>query len=193
MWKTIQQRLESSDSYISLVLGLAVLFVVGILVFNYTRKGSVTPATNTQTETQNQNAGTPNSDKYTVKEGDTLWSIAEARYKSGYNWVTIQGANNLEQPGMIEVGQVLVLPSAAPILVDNGGTMVGQTLSSATDTPSQPTVAPASGTYTVQHGDTLWSIAEARYKDGYKWTNIAQANNLGNPSLIHAGNVLTLP
>ena len=48
-------------------------------------------------------------------------------------------------------------------------------------------------TYTVQHGDNLWDIAVAAYGDGYRWTDIAEANDLVNPGVIHAGNVFTLP
>lgn len=48
-------------------------------------------------------------------------------------------------------------------------------------------------TYTVERGDTLWAIAERFYNDGTRWVEIAQANNLTNPSLIHTGNVLIIP
>src|SRR3990167_4785709 len=47
--------------------------------------------------------------------------------------------------------------------------------------------------YTVSKGDHLWKIAVAVYKDGYKWVNIASANNLKNPDLIIPGQRLTLP
>ena len=48
-------------------------------------------------------------------------------------------------------------------------------------------------TYTVVRGDNLWNIAVRAYGDGFKWTEIAKANNLANPSLIHSGNVFKLP
>lgn len=47
--------------------------------------------------------------------------------------------------------------------------------------------------YIVVHGDNLWTIAERAYGDGYKWVDIAEANNLDNPDIIHAGNEFTLP
>ena len=54
---------------------------------------------------------------YTVKRGDTLWEIAEARYGSGFEWDKILSANQGSigflpngSQALIEVGQVLVLP-----------------------------------------------------------------------------------
>jgi len=51
----------------------------------------------------------------------------------------------------------------------------------------------ASDTYVVAKGDTLWGIANKVYGDGSRWVEIAQANSLTNPQLIHAGDVLKLP
>ena len=47
--------------------------------------------------------------------------------------------------------------------------------------------------YTVISGDNLWDIAVRAYGDGYRWVDIAEANNLANPDLIHRGNVFKLP
>ena len=62
----------------------------------------------------------PNSisgDSYTVKAGDTLWEIAEARYGTGFDWGKILEANKDKvgflpngSQALIEVGQTLVLP-----------------------------------------------------------------------------------
>lgn len=51
----------------------------------------------------------------------------------------------------------------------------------------------AGESYTVVRGDNLWDIAVRAYGSGYEWVNIAQANDLANPDIIHAGNVLVLP
>ncbi|MEA2020717.1 MAG: LysM peptidoglycan-binding domain-containing protein [Patescibacteria group bacterium] len=54
--------------------------------------------------------------------------------------------------------------------------------------------------YTVQAGDTLWEIAEARYGSGFEWTKIRDANSDqigtlpdGTQALIEVGQTLTLP
>lgn len=52
-------------------------------------------------------------------------------------------------------------------------------------------------TYTVVSGDCLWNIAKKFYGDGSKYTKIYEANKTmigtGNPNLIYAGQVLTIP
>lgn len=50
--------------------------------------------------------------------------------------------------------------------------------------------------YTVVNGDCLWNIAKKLYGDGSKYTVIYNANKSvigGNPNLIYAGQVLTIP
>ena len=47
--------------------------------------------------------------------------------------------------------------------------------------------------YTVQQGDTLSSIAQQAYGDSNQWEVISNANNITNPNLIYAGQVLYIP
>lgn len=53
----------------------------------------------------------------------------------------------------------------------------------------------ASCTYTVRSGDTLYSIARAKFGDAAKHREILAANqaSIKNPDLIRVGSVLTLP
>jgi nucleoid-associated protein YgaU len=51
-------------------------------------------------------------------------------------------------------------------------------------------------TYTVVKGDCLWNIAKKFYGSGAQYTKIYNANKSvigGNPNLIYAGQVLTIP
>lgn len=49
------------------------------------------------------------------------------------------------------------------------------------------------GSYTVDEGETLWSIAEKSYNDGYAWVDIAKANNLEEPYELEKGQKLVIP
>ena len=57
-------------------------------------------------------APAPVGQTYTVKAGDTLWSIAKRFYGSGFKWGDIYNANYdvIKNPRMIYVGQVLLIP-----------------------------------------------------------------------------------
>jgi nucleoid-associated protein YgaU len=56
-----------------------------------------------------------------------------------------------------------------------------------------PAPEPAVRTYTVVSGDTLSAIAQRFYGDGSEYQQIADANGIANPDLIHPGQVLTIP
>lgn len=47
-------------------------------------------------------------------------------------------------------------------------------------------------TYTVKSGDTLWAIAKKQLGDGSKYMELAKINNISNPNLIKAGQVIKL-
>lgn len=180
MWKELTKRFNSTESLVSLFLGLAVVLLLGSLVFNYVSQKAKTENTAASTEKPAGEAvSVPGT--YTVAEGDTLWSISEKHYQTGYNWVDIQKANNLTDADLIEAGQKLIVPTVTPIMP--------QGEISAANVAAQPTPAK----YTVVAGDDLWDISLKQYGTGYRWTDIAKANNLKNPNIIHSGNVLTLP
>ena len=64
----------------------------------------------------------------------------------------------------------------------------------AEEAPATPTRARSSGTkYKVKKGESLWSIAQAKYGNGNKWKTIAAANPGMNPDKIQAGQTITLP
>ncbi len=101
---------------------------------------------------------------HVVRRGDTLYSVAR-RYGTTVN--AIVQANGLPNSNRIYVGQRLVVPTS------------GTAQSVAT-----------SGSYVVQRGDTLSSIA---YRHGVSVQALASANNIYNPNLIHRGQRLVIP
>lgn len=163
-----------------MVLGALVIVIVGVLIVNYFKDKRAQTLSGISTQTQTQ----ANSREHTVVKGETLWSIAEDKYGSGYNWTDIKTANNLKTEN-IEVGQKLTLPDVA-------AKQPTSTTKVAAAKPATTTTI-ATSSYVVVHGDTLWDISVRAYGDGYKWVEIAKANNLKNPNIIHSGNILTLP
>ncbi|WDH76067.1 LysM peptidoglycan-binding domain-containing protein [Exiguobacterium marinum] len=101
---------------------------------------------------------------YTVKSGDTLYSIARTY---GVTVSALAAANKITNYGLIYVGQVLIIP----------GTTV---------TPPPSTT----GKYTVMSGDTLYKIATMYNTTVSK---IAAANNITNVNLISVGQMLIIP
>lgn len=183
-----------AESYVSLLMGVvvivvAVLFVVSLIRATHHIKDTSSVAigpTITPTATQAANQIAPRANVYVVQSGDDLWHISEKVYGSGYNWVDIAKANNLTDPGTIFSGNKLVLPDVKPTPVAVSPSPTKQ------DVEQQPTIIQGNS-YTVIAGDNLWDIAVRVYNNGYRWVDIAEANNLTNPGIIHSGNVLKLP
>ena len=212
---------QMSESYISIGLGVLVVVVVGVLLYNYftqRNQNQQTPSPTSQI-TQEATTSAVAGATYIVQPGDTLWSVSEKAYGTGFRWTEIAEANNLAEgaalisgqqlalpedvmpsastlaiasssPAASEVAQVLPSPSPSPVATP---VMSPSPVPSSTTTPTLPGAAISGTSYTVVHGDTLWSIACRAYNDCYAWTKIAQANKLVNPNMIHAGNVFTLP
>ncbi|MCL5439061.1 MAG: LysM peptidoglycan-binding domain-containing protein [Patescibacteria group bacterium] len=179
------------ESYVSLILGIVVVVTSLVLVVSFLKNRNQenvnkNPKTETSSDkTQATETVSENKNTYTVVNGDTLWSIAEKTYKSGYNWVDIAKANNLQDPNLIESGQKLTLPK----IQVSGETTIARN----NEANTTPTNKITDATYTVKKGDYLWEIAVRAYGDGYKWVDIAKANNLANPDIIHSDNVFKIP
>ncbi len=186
-----------SESYTSLMLGIAVVIFVAFFFVSFIRNR--TPETLSAVSTvkseiisqEMQKAKQNNQAAYTVVQGDTLWSIAENHYGSGYDWGEIAKVNNITDPSTLEAGAVLVFPKDdAKILATS---TVADSVVAQTADQQQTEGAITDKTYTVKPGDDLWDIAVRAYGDGYRWPDIAKANNLADPDLIFSGNVLTIP
>ena len=170
-----------------MVLGAIVLVVLGVIVVRYFQNldfGTINiPGEQEETQPTVKRGAGPVT--YIVGGGESLWRIAEKQYGSGYNWVDIARENNLSNPNLIDDGQELVIPDVEP-----------KELTTPTETPTvdQITANSISGaTYTVAAEDNLWRIAVRAYGDGYRWVDIAVANELVNPNIVHSGNVLSIP
>lgn len=179
----IETEVESNQSKISMVLGILIVIVVGVLIFNFFNRGKqeIGPA---QTTTIEQDVSPQNlPGKYTVKEEDTLFTIAQKYYQDGYKYTEIANANNLTNIDVIETGQVLEIPKLE--MEKEIGTGGGDT------TIWGPRLS--GDTYMVVEGDWLSKIAGRAYGDIYAYDKIANANNIPNPDHITPGMTLTIP
>lgn len=200
--KNVLKNLKLNESLLSMVLGALTILVVGVLVFNFYRQargpeitdvGESTEVTVGVTEKvgdvsiiekDGEKFAADLPDAYTVVAGDHLWSIAERHYGSGYNWVDIAELNELQDAGVLLVGQELKLPQVpvkqATVVNDPATTLkLGQTVIEGTE-------------YTVSAGDNLWDISVRAYQDGYRWVEIAESNSILNPDYIEVGQVIKL-
>lgn len=182
--KKALKKIKAAESTVSLVLGIIVVFIVGAILFNYFQKHTSQSSEQLDLSGISEEENPKTSEqKYVVVKGDTLWKISEKFYGTGYNWTDIAKENNLTSPGLIEAGQELVIPSVAPKnSAIKSSVKTASTVQTITDEQ-----------YTVVKGDTLWDISVKAYQDGYRWVEIAKANKLANPNLIHPGNVLIIP
>lgn len=184
---TNESRIRWGESYTSLILGIIVVIVGFVLIFTFIQHRNFNKTKDTSsTATNEQNKIMPQI--YTVKTGEDLWTISEKIYGSGYNWVDLANENKLSDPGIIYAGTKLVIPNVKKKIVQ-----IANADSQDNKSGSDNSTSITGSTYVIQSGDFLWDIAVKAYGDGYKWTEIAKANNLSNPDLIFSGNVLNIP
>ena len=59
--------------------------------------------------------------------------------------------------------------------------------------PVKSESAPKDIQYKIKWGDTLWDIADAYYKNPWKYKQIAKYNNIANPDKIVSGTIISIP
>lgn len=108
---------------------------------------------------------------YVVQPGDNLFRIG-LRY--GLTVDQLARANNITNPALIYVGQVLTIPAPGSGVPDG----------------SPPSTGTCATIYVVKPGDNLFRIA-LRY--GYSQYYLAQVNGIANPSLVYVGQQICIP
>lgn len=132
-----------------------------------------------------QAAAGPRTVEYVVQEDDSLWTIAAKWFGDATRWQEIADTNPAINPDRLRVGQKLQLPSHQP---DAGAVALNRAVAVA---------APAGiGYYTVRRGDTLSTIAQARYRSASRWREIYEANRAAigwDPDRLTVGMRLRMP
>jgi nucleoid-associated protein YgaU len=171
-------EVKLGESYTSLFLGIIVVIVVAVLIVSFIKHGKNIELTQSTSTVVENLLG--NQTSYIVKDGDSLWTIAEKVYGSGYNWINIVSANNIENPNILFVGTKLSLPNVKSIVTDKQ------------ENNSNDNSSIKNGNYIVKQGDCLWNIALRAYGDGYKWSDLAKNNNIKNPDFIYPGEIVKI-
>lgn len=205
----IQKLMQNTDSYKSLIYGIVTVVVLFIVIALGIRTLSQNQAEIDDQAAVSEDADDVLTKEYIVSEGETLWSIAEKSYNNGYAWEEIAKANNLSEPYALEKGQKLTIPRISPTEESEdmtqeesvptvAPTTAPTAVPSPTSVPTQQQDAASQGekitgtSYTIVEGDNLWTIAVRAYGDGYRWVELAKANDIQNPDLIYPGNSLKL-
>ena len=110
---------------------------------------------------------------YTVQRGESLAIIAA---KFNMNYIDLARMNGIANPDILHVGQVLQVPAPAGTPAPSPGGVAAP--------------APTTGSYTVQRGDSLSSIAQ---QFNINYFELAQLNGITNPDVLRVGQVLQVP
>lgn len=164
-------RTFASEDNISMLLGIVIVVLVGSLLFSYFKSVNKTGKINNQAVTT-ENVTLEDKAKnlptdYEVQAGDSLWSISERVYGTGYNWSEVYSQNKEvigTNPSVLKTGVKITLPKIEIKTVE----------------------------YTVAAGDSLWNIAVKTCNNGYLWPRIAADNKLANANLIQVGQVFKI-
>jgi nucleoid-associated protein YgaU len=131
---------------------------------------------------------------HTVREGDTLWAIAERYYGDGALYTRIEEANKgrMGKGGALYVGATLEIPGATTT----------PTRQAASSTAREPEKKPATKQPTardrfhvVKKGETLGDIAKEQLGSARRWPEIVKLNQsvIRDPDNVPAGVRLRLP
>jgi nucleoid-associated protein YgaU len=168
---------DKKEETISMLLGLVVVVIIISLIFNFVRRGKGNISLPGLSQ-QNGSVEKPGEivtgvSNYDVKKGDNLWKIADTVYGDGYKWEIIARENKILNPGQIEIGQKLIVPTL---------------------TQAQREKAEIPSEYKVIKGDNLWRIAVVFFKDGFQWKKIWEQNKdkVINPDRLEIGMTLRL-
>lgn len=144
-----------------------------------------------------------------VKEGETLYKIALAEYGDGSVWQALADFNKsaVPDPARMRNGTTIRIPpievlkpgakamaKSTPRVEESAGAL------ERVDKPGTKPTEPGAGTavatsYTIQKGDTIFSIASRKLGSKGKWKELAELNRdvVKDPDSLVPGTVIKLP
>ena len=172
--------LRFGESYTSLILGIIVVIIATALLLSFVHNKNTGSATVPNSQlTQNTVKITPQSHNLakSVSSGDINSAVSIAP---------------TAVPTAKPVAKATPKPTTKPTVAQTMKKKVAKAKPQPTKVPQVKTDKD-NNVWIVQKGESLWLIAEKKYTSGYNWVDIAKANNLADPSNIHAGDKLVLP
>jgi nucleoid-associated protein YgaU len=109
-----------------------------------------------------------------VRPGDSLWRMARRYLGNGARWQELLSLNPglAAHPDSLAAGSTVIVPAAAVSRIVRGSPL----------------------TITVQHGDSLWSLARVHLGRGSDWPRLAHANpQISDYLYLQVGSQLQLP
>lgn len=148
-------------------------------------------------QTQAAVVGVP-SELYTLKDGETLFKICQAKYGNGNLWKELAEFNKatVSNPTKLRKGMTIRLPS---INVLHGepqlAALAPVQMPPSVEQSASPTSVAVAAEYVIQKGDTLGAIASKQLGSAKKWESIYEANRdrMKNPSDLKVGKSLRMP
>jgi LysM repeat protein len=122
---------------------------------------------------------------------------------SKYNLITMHNANEKPEPALEMPAEKPVVPPAEPEVVPEPEPAPVAKADEVVVAPAAETVVPekkaeqpekaADIVYKIKWGDTLWDIADAYYKNPWRYHRIAKYNHIKDPDYIISGTTIKLP
>ena len=125
----------------------------------------------------------PGERYHTVAEGELLGDLSKQYYGTATKWELIAAANNISDPGRIQVGARLLIPQDGTT-----STPVGPTTTGDREAPTG-----AGQHYTIEEGDFLGKISTKFYQTSQKWEQILAANPGIDPDNLRVGQKIWIP
>ncbi|GGA67858.1 hypothetical protein GCM10011490_18070 [Pseudoclavibacter endophyticus] len=141
-----------------------------------------------------------------VREGDSLWSIADAYLGDGARYPEIVERNaGVPQPDGDALSDDLWLTPGWRILLPPDASPTGDAADARAENSDKARTATDAGSgvaagprgddaipdqVIVEGGDTLWDLAETYLGDGQRYDDLANASGVANPSAIMPGDVI---
>jgi LysM repeat protein len=122
----------------------------------------------------------PATTNYTVQKGDTYWTISQ---KFKVNFTELLKLNGANDKSYLDIGQLIKIPVTSTSQIPISQTPTSQTTSSDNSYVTYTN-------YTVQKGESSWSIAE---KFGLPVYELMEANGINSSTVLNIGQKLKIP